>query len=416
MPRRRLIFSHLPASLFAVLALMNATTAETFQIVHTFNGADGGGGVHAVVFDRAGNLYGTSALGGGEGGCQCGSVFELTPSGYGQWKEKILYSFTRDSQDGRIPDSGVVFDRAGNLYGETYSGGTYGQGAVYRLRPNATDSWTEDILYSFPGKTGGSNPSGGLVFDAAGNLYGVAYVRNGGLAFQLKPNPDGTWSYQVVYQFLGGNDGAYPAGLASGPGNVLYGATGSGGGAGCSSLGCGTVFMLAPNSSGGWSETILYRFSGGLDGSQPISGVVLDSSGNIYGTTGYGGYVCPGDGMGCGVVYKLSPQADGSWRETVLHVFGHGTDGFQPWGPVSLDLHGNLYGTTFFGGSFGHGTVFELSKDSSGRWHEKQLHSFTGAADGLSPRERLELNKSGNLYSSASGGATGLDLVFELAP
>ena len=414
MPRRWFLLTHVPTSFVAVLVLMNAAAAGTFHIVHAFNAADGAG-VHDVVFDEAGNLYGTSAAG-GSGGCRCGSVFELTPSGQGRWTETILYSFTNDNGDGRVPNSGVVFDRSGNLYGETLYGGTYGQGAVYRLGPNATGGWTEDILYSFPGKTAGSDPSGGLVFDTAGNLYGVADVRNGGIAFELLPNPDGTWNFQVIYQFLGGNDGANPVGIRTGPGNVLYGATMSGGGSGCFSQGCGTVFMLAPNSSGSWTETVLYRFSGGSDGSQPISGVTLDSAGNIYGTTGFGGYVCPDEGAGCGVVYKLSRQTDGTWRGKVLHTFGHGNDGMQPWGPVSLDLQGNLYGTTFFGGTFGEGTVFGLSKDSSGRWNEKPLHAFTSAADGYSPRERLEFDHSGNLYSSSTGGATGFDLVFEITP
>jgi len=402
----------LGASLFAVLALVNAAAAGTFQIVHEFNGADGGG-VHDVVFDKVGNLYGTSATG-GSGGCLCGSVFELTPTGQGEWRETVLYSFTNKNGDGSRPNSGVVFDGEGNLYGETEYGGIHGQGAVYRLSPNPEGGWTEDVLYSFAGKSAGSNPSGGLVFDTSGNLYGVAYVYKGGLAFELEPNPDGSWKFQVIYQFLGGSDGAYPSGVWPGPEHILYGATNAGGGSGCFSVGCGTVFQLVANSSGGWTETILYRFNGGADGSQPISGVILDAEGNIYGTTGYGGYVCPGEGAGCGVVYKLSPQTDGTWQEEVLHAFGHGSDGFQPWGPLSLNPQGNLYGTTFFGGSLGGGIVFELNRNANGRWDEKQLHAFSGAQDGYAPRERLELDESGNLYSSSSGGAAGFDVVFEI--
>jgi uncharacterized repeat protein (TIGR03803 family) len=253
-----------------------------------FNGGSGGatpyGGI--PIFDQAGNMYGT-AFGGGSGNCAggCGLVYELSPSN-GGWTEKVLYTFNGGTNDGANPWAGVVFDQAGNLYGTTELGGAYGYGTVYELSPSGS-GWTEKILYNFQDQADGGWPYAGLVFDRAGNLYGATTVGGngaGGTLFQLAPQGS-NWNYQPLCSFtrqmgeLAGGPVATPAMDSAGN---LYGATGGDG-----AYGFGEVFK-ATNSGGRWTCTSLYDFTGGNDGRLPRSNLVLDANDNIYGTAAGG--------------------------------------------------------------------------------------------------------------------------------
>jgi uncharacterized repeat protein (TIGR03803 family) len=280
-------------------------------------------------------------------------------------KEKVLYEFDRTSGQG---PNGVIFDAAGNLYGTTSEGGA-GVGVVFQLKHRANGTWTEKVLHSFQGPDG-SRPQSELILDAAGNLYGTTYY-------------------------------------------------GGASGSGCGGFGCGTVFRLTPHANGQWSETVLYSFHG-TDGFKPVSGVVYDAVGNLYGTTPYGGIPGGCSGTGCGLIFQLVPHKNGTWTENVLHRFGKGKDGSVPWGGLIFDATGNLYGTTESGGAYGYGTVFELVPATGGKWIEKVLHSFNHK-DGSDPAFSLTLDSMGDLYGITGFGGdlqcdvgAGCGTVFEL--
>ena len=353
------------------------------QVIYTFQGGDDGEfPVGGLIFDASGNLYGTTT-GDATSDCSggvCGSVFKLSPNGSGGWTETTLYDF-KGGSDGAMPVSPLIFDQSGNLYGTTMSGGT--DGTVFKLSPTGSGGWTETILYSFKGgNSDGAQPNGGLIFDPSGNLYGTTL---------------------------------------------------SGGNQGCSDDGyeyCGAVFELSPNGSGGWTETILYDFSN-ADGGPPPSGLILDASGNLYGTGSQGGGDICFDGEGCGVIYELSPNGSGGWTETVLHRFqGGSSDGENPNATLIFDQAGNLYGVTDAGGGTGCsngngcGTVFKLSPNGSGGWTETILYTFQGGSDGSYPVAPLVFDPKGNLYSTTefggdptcTGNGDGCGTVFELSP
>ncbi len=256
----------------------------------------GAGPDSGVILDASGNLYGTT---GGGGEYDGGTVFELTP-GSGVWGENLLYSFCSEAscRDGQTPIAGVIRDKAGNFYGTTFVGGAYGGGTVFKLRRAADGLWKERVLYSFcaagfPQCKDGVRPYAGVVFDGLGNLYGT---------------------------------------------------TGQGGGNTCGETTCGTIFELVPSPSGGWKHKVLYAFPNPGTGSFPTGGVIIDKAGNLYGATVAGGIGgCSG---GCGVAYKLAPLADGKWKYTVLHKFD-GSDGGQPLGGLVFDGKGDLYGTAY---------------------------------------------------------------------
>jgi uncharacterized repeat protein (TIGR03803 family) len=320
------------------------------------NGKEGYSPDSSLIFDPAGNLYGTTDYGGAH---NAGTVFELARKTGGGWIEKVLHSFSSTGTDGYAPEGGLVFDAAGNLYGTTNYGGTdHSYGTVFELTPSAGGGWAEHVLFSFDGATSGEYPVGGLVLDAGGNLYGVAAAggsSNYGTVFELTPHSGGIWSEKTVHTFTGAN-GVSPSGsLTFDAAGNLYGTTGAGG-----TPGAGTVFKLTPADGGGWSETILYNFLGNSDGAYPASKLVFDTAGNLYGTTVKGG----GSGAGgYGTVFELTPMLDGSWTETQLHFFSSGTDGDgnQPVGNLILDGAGNLYGATLYGGTYDLGTVFEVT-------------------------------------------------------
>ncbi|MGA2369618.1 MAG: choice-of-anchor tandem repeat GloVer-containing protein [Candidatus Korobacteraceae bacterium] len=300
-----------------------------------------------------------------------------TPATSGGWTEKLLYSFCAQTNcpDGEYPYAGLIFDAAGNLYGTTQSGGnvggncgTYGCGTVFELTPTGGGSWTEQVLHAFNG-TDGSTPFAGLIFDAAGNLYGTtedggAYGE--GTVFELTLIAGGGWTEQVLYSFGNGTgDGTAPiAGLIFDAAGSLYGTTVSGGTYTCfGGDECGTVFELTPTAGGGWTEQVLHNFTGAYnDGAYPYGDLIFDTAGNHYGTTSEGG------NAGAGTAFELTPTEGGSWTQQVLHSFGIGTDGARPNAGLVFDAAGNLYGTTYFGGTNNSmcscnscGTVFELT-------------------------------------------------------
>jgi uncharacterized repeat protein (TIGR03803 family) len=274
--------------------------------LHIFSGADGAnpyGG--ELIFDQAGNLYGTT-FNGGTGSCVggCGVVFQLTPSG-GGWIETVLYNFNH-SGDGTHPWAGVTLDPAGNLYGTTEYGGAYGFGTIYQLTPSGS-GWTESILYSFANGGDGANPYAGLVLDQAGNLYGATSTGGtglGGTAFELEPS-SGSWTFNLLYSFSGASGQLSPGPLGNltfDSASNLWGTTHGGG-----AYNFGTVFELMP-SGGTWTYTSLHDFTGGLDGLYPRTNVMFDKNGNLYGTTAGGGTGSPTQCVGaCGVVFEVAP-------------------------------------------------------------------------------------------------------------
>jgi uncharacterized repeat protein (TIGR03803 family) len=291
----------------------------------------------------------------------CGTVYRLTRSG-NSWTETVLYSFTGGT-DGAGPGGGVTFDKKGNLYGTTPDGGKpngcFGQGCgvVYQLFTTKGGSWQEKVIHTFKGGRDGATGSlGTLHFDKAGNLYGVAETGGDvtcacGTAFKLSPASSGRWKFATLYIFKGTPDASFPSGgLISDAAGHLYGTTNWGG-----ANGLGTAFQLTRGSNGQWSETLLYSFQGSADGGNPTSTLVFDSKGHLYGTTS-----AFGDNNGDGVVFKLT-HGSGGWKESVAHSFSLPSDGANPNYGLVLDKAGDFYGTTVNGGPGGQGAVFELT-------------------------------------------------------
>jgi uncharacterized repeat protein (TIGR03803 family) len=356
----------------------------TEHVLYSFgSGTDGaypGGG---LIMDGAGNFYGTTNQGGIHQTCyeetSCGTVFELSPREGGGWTEQVLHSFGGGT-DGVYPEAGLIMDGAGNLYGTTYQGGIhqtcYGNttcGTVFELSPREGGGWTEQVLHSFADGTDGAYPTGSLITDTAGNLYGTTPwggihcdPYGCGTVFELSPREGGGWTERLLHSFGEGNDGIGPAaGLIFDAAGNLYGTT-SGGGihSFCDEGTCGgTAFELSPRDGGGWTEKVLHSF-GEEDGSNPASGLIFDSAGNLYGTTPYGGiHPACGTDTACGTAFELMPREGGGWTEKTLHSFGfHGDDdGNTPFDALIMDRAGNLYGTTGLGGIYGSGTVFEIT-------------------------------------------------------
>jgi uncharacterized repeat protein (TIGR03803 family) len=415
MSRNKSLESVSKALIVMAMAILVAATGAwgqtTFKTLHEFAGvADGSNPEAGLIFDPAGNLYGTTYQGAGG----WGSVFELIPNADGSWTENLIHTFAGGS-DGEYPRAGLIFDQAGNLYGTASQGTPNHEGAVFELTPDGNGSWSETVLHSFcslSNCTDGSQPYAGLILDQEGNLYGTTEgsgPKGGGVAFKLTPNGDGTWSESVLHSFCpycGDGDGVF-AGLIFDQTGNLYGTTFYGG-----TTGSGIVYKLTPNPNGTWKEKILHAFSGIADGAGPASGVIFDTAGNLYGTTSYST-----DSSNAGTVFQLTPNSDGSWKEKVLHRFTGGKDGGSPRGTLTFDAAGNLYGTTYSGGvppcRNGCGVVFKLTPDSNGMWHETVLHAFIGQP-GADPIAGLILDASGNLYGTATGASDGS--VFEITP
>jgi uncharacterized repeat protein (TIGR03803 family) len=364
---------------FAMVAFLMATVvasaahAATLTVLHAFRGfpaRDGANPHSAPIMNNKGDLYGTASAGGGSG---CGMVYRLHKKRNGTWKETTLYSFTC-SDEGNGPIGGLVFDRAGNLFGGTELGGTgecffsskrIGCGVVYELKPNAHGSWIEAVLYSFPKPQLGTKfggPLASLTFGKGGALFGTTVL-------------DDT----------------------------------------CNGNNFGSVFRLKLT-NGIWKERDIHDFCSS-DGSSPGYGALLrDAAGNLYGTTMTGG-----TGTDQGVAFELTPLGHDKWQFTKLHEFTE-TDGGTLEGGLMLDSSDNLYGAEFAGGTGNHGIIYELSSASGGTWNESTIATFTGAtADGQGPWQSPVFDSNGDLFGTTQAGGEAAfcencGVIYELVP
>ncbi len=382
------------------------TTDWAEQVVYSFQGGSDGSEPWGDLVQDGGALYSTTLLGGAAG---VGTVFKLAPS-RGAFTESVVHTFA-GSADGAYPWQGLSTDILGSLYGVTGSGGSAGAGTAYKLTSKG-----ETTVYSFQGGTDGSNPTGFSNEDLLGNVFGTTEgggATGNGTVFKLTPTRTG-YSEQVIYSFQGGNDGQTPhGGLLEDLLGGLYGTTYTGGPGNA-----GTVFKLTPSFSGSYHESVIHSFNG-ADGAIPNANVIEDLSGTLYGTASFGGTgTCSStyDGFGgCGTVFKLTPTWNG-YTETTLYSFQGGTDGATPNGGLFKDLSGNIYGTTYYGGANGAGIVFELSPQRNGTYVENVVWTFGAQSDGAHPAAGL-LPYGGGLYGTTRfGGAINQGTVFSLTP
>ncbi|HEY6764205.1 MAG TPA: choice-of-anchor tandem repeat GloVer-containing protein, partial [Candidatus Sulfotelmatobacter sp.] len=397
----------------AVLAFLGASlqAQSQFQILYGFKGGTDGGGVwDSVTFDQQGNLYGTTRGGGAYG---YGTVFQLSPDSGGTWFESVLHSFPLSTRDASAPTGNLVFDSVGNLYGTAPYVGKHDLGDVFELSPTAFGTWTESVIYIFGTNRlrDGAFPYSGLSIDQEGNLYGTTP----NTVYELTPGPNG-WTEHLLHMFCTKpvcHDGSLAnAGVIVGPDGSLYGVTEGGG-----PFHGGTTYELRHTSTG-WKESLPYSFgSFPKDGSGGgLGDLAMDDLGNLYGATIVGGgtnALCTG---GCGTVYKLTPGPGSQWKETILYNLQGGTAGFRPVG-VAVDSLGNVYGTTIAGGDplCSCGVVYKVAPDSTGTWTYSVLHTFVGS-DGAQPDANMVLY-NGNLYgTTATGGPGGAGVVFEITP
>jgi uncharacterized repeat protein (TIGR03803 family) len=449
-------FTPIVLSLILALAMLGLTArsqafaAGAESVLFNFNlgetGASGSFPHSTLIEDAQGNLYGTTSNGGAS---EAGTVFELSPpaTNGGAWTETVLYNFGNYTNDARTPwtwGPGLAVDGSGNLYGTTQSGGLYDEGTAWELSPPATSggAWTETILWNFgnPAITDGLDPTSGLTIDKNGNLFGTTLYGQTptqgyfGTVYELSPpsGMSGAWTEKVIALFAdfdGLNvNGYYPyAGvIGDGSGN-LYGTTSAGGVNGIGTNPGGTVFELSPAGGGTWTESVLWNFSASeSDASDPMSGLMFDKMGNLYGTTALGGTTTDfaEENNGLGTVFELSPPGNGggSWSESILHNFQGGTDGETPESGVIMDGSGNLYGTTWYGGTYFDepytgGIAYKLNAADS--WAETILWQFGNGTDGSLPWATLLMDPIGNLYGTTlAGGSAGVGFngtVYEIA-
>ncbi|HEX4080479.1 MAG TPA: choice-of-anchor tandem repeat GloVer-containing protein [Rhizomicrobium sp.] len=408
-------------SLLACSVAAMPASADSLKVIHTFVAVKKGARPRAALTsDSTGALYGTTYTGAADGN---GTVFSLSRSGDGskKWVQTVLHHFSTNVKNGIYPDSSVILDAQGNLYGTTSEGGTNDAGVVFELvRPaNEGDPWKEIVLHRFTGGSDGGTPHGTLVFGADGDLYGTAGyggTSGAGLVFRLSLRDSGHWKETVLFDF--GNDagGGYPYSrpIFDAAGN-LYGTTLNGG-----NTGNGVVFELSAPAGGGggpWTETVLHSFDAADDGVEPRMGVIMDAAGNLYGTTESGGSV------GYGAIFEVSPPAGQgqAWTETVLYSFGFSPDGGSPaYSGLVMDDSGNLYGTTQTGGTLHNGVVFALAPPAQqgGSWTESVLHTFADSPDGAQPEAGLTFGAGGLLFGTTFMGGTTNEsgTVFKVKP
>ena len=381
------VVSVLASALLSVQSAPGRTVKNSKETtLYTFTGgADGGSPYAGLVRDAAGNLYGATFAG---GTANMGTVFKISKTG----KQTVLYSFP-GKPDAANPGSDLLLDKAGNIYGAGYYGGISGFGAIFKI----TKSGKEKLLYSFGSAPDGHYPGSGLIQDAAGSVYGTTGYggeSDNGTVFKISKSG----KEKILHSFTG-TDGQYPfSTLIQDAAGILYGTTSAGG-----TSGKGTVFKLTKKGK----ETVLHSFAGGTDGANPYAGLVQDGKGNFYGTTYYGGAGCQGND--CGTVFKTTPKG----KTTVLHAFALSDGHYPDFGTLVRDTAGNLYGTTYAGGTADLGIVFKVS--SSGK--ESVLYSFKGGADEGFPVAGLIRDAKGNFYGTTLGNPpTTYGTVFKLTP
>jgi uncharacterized repeat protein (TIGR03803 family) len=399
-------------AMFALVAILASgpRAAAAGKVIYSFAGDEDGEYTDTdLVIDSAGSLYGSSVLGGEFGG---GTVFRLTQSGR-SWIHTVLYSFTGGA-DGGEPYKGVTLDAQGNIYGTAVTGGTGfcegGCGVAYKLT-NSGGTWSQTVIHSFSGGDDGSGPGAGLTIDNQGNLYGMAPTGGAyglGVIYRLHPDASGNWSFKVIHTFTGGTDGATgSAGRLLLHAGHLYGVATAGG-----ANGKGVAFDLTPSQAAEWNLRTIYAFRGQPDAGFPYGGLLLDASGNLYGTTYYDG------ANNLGSVYQLSPTAGGRWTETVLYSFRGGGDGQNSISNLVSDAAGNLYGTTSEGGAgCSCGTIFKLAPGPNGTWTESVVHRFRGPPDAAFPYNGMVPDSAGNFYgASVHGGTDGEGAIYKFTP
>jgi uncharacterized repeat protein (TIGR03803 family) len=386
---------------------------NTEVVLHGFSAAQGttsDGPSGPLIADGSGNWFGVSQ----SGGSRVGTVYQLSPVAGGGYAESEPFAFPSATLiSGMQPTGSLLRDGAGNLYGATTFGGSGGWGVIYKLTPSAGGGYSESILYSFSGGTGdGGEPNGGLVMDNGGNLYGTTAVGGSfqqGIVFKLTPYGSDTYTMSILYNFTGFADGGNPSdGVVIDSAGNLYGTSVS-----TQGVFGGAVFKLSPGANGAYTETNLHVFRGDVaDGNGPVGGLVLDSSGMLYGTTKWGSY--PGGG-GAGTVFRISTSGT---NYAILHSFMTSSEGFNPLGRVLLDSAGNIYGTASTGGNAncvnGCGTIFKLSPSVGGLYDSTTLFQFSGGNGGAAPSWALVLDSAGNLIGTtpntggiiATNGAT----------
>jgi len=413
--------------MFGGATLAAAQTETTLYSFMQFNG-DGNYPEAGLVADSEGALYGTTFF----GGHSAGVVYKMTPPANlgGAWTETVIYSFSGAS--GELAYCNLVINnQTGTLYGTTAGGGLYGAGVVFELTPPAQSggAWTETVLHNFTGLGDGGSPYAGVITDTQGRLYGTAW--NGGrnhvgAVYRLSPpsQSGGAWREEVLYSFAahtGGSDGAGPSGgLVMDNSGALYGTTALGGGPDNR----GIAFKLTPPTSGvgPWSETILHTFTGGSDGGPSVASLIIDNSGALYGVTKQGGTGAPQCYRGCGTVFQLVPPSTlgGAWTENVLYAFADGKDGLDPEAGLTFDGTGGVYGTTFAGGEHLGGTVFDLTPPVGGvgPWTKTVLYAFPvkTPGPGCNPLGSLLLLGSTLYGTTDTCGQSGVGAVFAITP
>lgn len=398
--QRKLFCISVCAAFISLACVMSvaANPAVTEKVLHAFSGGtDGSEPDSGLVLDQYGNLYGSTFFG---GSANSGTIYKLARTSTG-FKETILYNF-QGSPDGANPQGPLVVTTTGKIFGTTVSGGG-GDGVVFELTPSGP-GYTETVLHSFP--RGQDPTSAGVIMDKNGNLYGETAgggTYGDGTIYEIKRASTG-FKYVPLFSF-NGSDGNYPSGglIFDSAGN-LYGTTASGG-----SCFCGNVFELTPVGNGTWTEAVLYTFTGSSDGVNPESALAMDSSGNLFGTTVYGGDTSCAGGFGCGEVFELT-NAGGAWTKTTIHAFTDTPDGHAPNAGVTFSADGDVFGTTSNGGSYGTGCIYELAP-STGGWTEDVLYSFSNGSDGGFVTTPVIFDAKGNLYGTASFGGTYADGV-----
>ncbi|HEV2424915.1 MAG TPA: choice-of-anchor tandem repeat GloVer-containing protein [Terriglobia bacterium] len=402
------------AAVAATLILASVAGAASEHVIFSFNEDYGEYPDSDLVLDAAGNIYATT-VGGGDFGS--GAVVRLSPSAQG-WKETVLYSF-HGSTDGSEPYGGVTLDAQGNVYGTTVAGGSFagascidtGCGVAFKLtRLNGV--WIETVIHSFAGGADGYGPGAGLAIDRQGDLYGATPTGGAdgaGVIYELTPGTGGKWREAILHTFSGGLDG-----IGGSAGRLLLDRTGNLWGVATAGgqYGSGTAFELSPAAGGAWRFNTLYAFRGQPDAGFPYGALVADGPGNLYGTTYYDG------ANDLGSVYRLS-LGNGIWTETVLHSFQGGSDGSGPISNLVFDAAGNLYGTTSEGGAPGCdcGLIFKMTRGAGGQWTESVAYSFQGPPDAAFPYNGLASAGAGVFFGpTVHGGADDEGSIFSFRP